>query len=474
MPFDVLGQRRFTPADQIRFAAISGDHNPMHMDALFARRTQAGAPVVHGIHNALTAIELAATRLAPREPVASIKAIFRKMLYVGDLAEYRMIGLTEEKCTIEAFVGEVSVASVILTFGPFRPADPYPEHHHALVSPPVEAIELTLEQIAGRTGCLAAPTSDADLHAQFPGACRLWSTERIRAMLSTTLLVGMVCPGLHSMYGGFTLHGAEPAAATLHYRVDATNAQLGSVRLQVQGSGVFGRIESFFRTPPVQQPSLTELAGACQPDEFAGSTALVIGGSRGLGELTAKLLAAGGARVIITYAHGQADAERVADEIRGNGSDCDVAHFDFRADCAGQLTDLPACIGQLYYFATPPIFRRKAGLFDSSLHHEFEDCYVTKFYQLFSRFCAASAKGLAAFYPSSVAVEERPRDMTEYAMAKAAGEILCADLNAFLPKARILVSRLPRLPTDQTTSLTTVAMPDPVAVMLPLIRQVQV
>ena len=40
----------FTEADQARFAAISGDRNPVHLDAVLARRTQAGVPVAHGVH----------------------------------------------------------------------------------------------------------------------------------------------------------------------------------------------------------------------------------------------------------------------------------------------------------------------------------------------------------------------------------------------------------------------------------------
>ncbi len=34
--------RRFTEHDQERFARFSGDWNPMHMDLIAARRTQAG------------------------------------------------------------------------------------------------------------------------------------------------------------------------------------------------------------------------------------------------------------------------------------------------------------------------------------------------------------------------------------------------------------------------------------------------
>ena len=46
----MLASRTFTEADQSEFAAVSGDRNPMHLDALLARRTQAGVPVVHGLH----------------------------------------------------------------------------------------------------------------------------------------------------------------------------------------------------------------------------------------------------------------------------------------------------------------------------------------------------------------------------------------------------------------------------------------
>ena len=52
-----VATRRFGMADQLSFAALSGDYNPMHVDALAARRTQAGAPVVHGMHAVLWALD---------------------------------------------------------------------------------------------------------------------------------------------------------------------------------------------------------------------------------------------------------------------------------------------------------------------------------------------------------------------------------------------------------------------------------
>ena len=73
-------------------------------------------------------------------------------------------------------------------------------------------------------------------------------------------------------------------------------------------------------------------------------------------------------------------------------------------------------------------------------------------------------------YPSSVAVSERPRGMTEYTMAKAAGEILCSDLAAYQQDVRLTMIRLLRLATDQTATLQQVETEDAVTVLLPAIK----
>ena len=49
--------RAFTLADQRAFAALSGDHNPIHIDPIEARRMLAGRAVVHGVHLVLFALD---------------------------------------------------------------------------------------------------------------------------------------------------------------------------------------------------------------------------------------------------------------------------------------------------------------------------------------------------------------------------------------------------------------------------------
>jgi len=78
---------------------------------------------------------------------------------------------------------------------------------------------------------------------------------------------------------------------------------------------------------------------------------------------------------------------------------------------------------------------------------------------------------LRVLHPSSIAVESRPKGITEYAMAKAAQELLCADMVQRYPGTRIEAPRLPRILTDQTATVSGVEAADAVETMLPLMRR---
>ena len=101
---------------------------------------------------------------------------------------------------------------------------------------------------------------------------------------------------------------------------------------------------------------------------------------------------------------------------------------------------------------------------------EFLQFYVQGFYDLCLVLTTRPGKELSVFYPSTVFLDERPSGMTEYAMAKAAGEQLCADMNLYLPDVRILVHRLPKLPTDQTAGVLPERETDALEALLPVLR----
>ena len=55
--------------------------------------------------------------------------------------------------------------------------------------------------------------------------------------------------------------------------------------------------------------------------------------------------------------------------------------------------------------------------------------------------------------PTSIFVKDTPKGFKEYAAAKREGEVLCEKLNAEYSQLRVIYPRLPRMQTDQTSSL---------------------
>ena len=471
-----IAKRVFCNADQVSFASASGDSNPIHVDPVEARRTQAGSQVVHGIHLLLWALDVFAESHPGLPPLQSIRAEFNKFVYIDEPVEVLLKQQNPASARLIIAVDGTPRAKVSIGFGePSEECPAWASRPLDAITDPRAPIDRTLDQMDGISGRLAFPTSPEHASTLFQAAAHWLGPRRISALMASTCLVGMVSPGLHSIYSGLSVRlcaGPAPQEDSLAFRVTGTDPRFRSVIQEIAGGGLTGTIESFVRTPPVQQPIMESLEGLVNPSEFAGSVALVVGGSRGLGELTAKLIATGGGRVVITWNTGGNDAERVAREIRAAGYACEILRYDARKPAAEQLASLPDAPTHAYYFATPPIARPQSEVFSEERLQQFLAVYVEGFWQMVQAL-RARQPSLSVFYPSSVFVTDRPKGMTEYSMAKAAGELLCADINASLSPLRVTVKRLPRLPTDQTSSITVVETADPLETLLPIIREVQ-
>src|SRR5690242_4824927 len=62
--------------------------------------------------------------------------------------------------------------------------------------------------------------------------------------------------------------------------------------------------------------------------DLTGKVALVTGGSRGIGRATALALAKQGAHVVVNYVRGEAEAQRVVQEIEAAGGKAEALAFD--------------------------------------------------------------------------------------------------------------------------------------------------
>ncbi len=447
----------FTPERHQQFARASGDFNPIHVDPIAARRTQTGEPVVHGIHGLLAVLDvLLGTEL---RTVRTLRAEFRKPIYVGDAGTVEIIRRTDTDLRTRVVVEgtEVMVATLGFAAGPAHHLSPGVRKDFSRLARPLET---PLESLEGTSGRVSLADSMASLAALFPSAAARLDEHRVAALACSSFVVGMLAPGLHSLYRGLNFDLTRETTNALEFAVTSVDTRFRIVRLALEGGGIAGTVDTLSRSPPTPQASMVDLSALVAPGEFSGCCALVVGGSRGLGELTAKMVAAGGGRVLITYARGKEDAERVAAEIRAADGECDVVKFDVQNDSPDKLAEHRPT--HLYYFATPFIAKRRRP-------EEFELYYVTAFKAL-AEACWRSNPGVRMFYPSSTFIDSRPPDMVEYVHAKVAAEQLCEELEREL-HVRILRPRLPRLRTDQTAGMMPGQLADPVATMLPWVQQ---
>ena len=470
-----LATRTFEMADQQRFAELSGDRNPMHMDALAARKTPAGEPAVHGVHLLLWALDAFAASDPGLGLPRRLKAKFNKFIGLGQSATVVVVDRKESAAKLAVRVGDAAMTDITIEFGdaPTKVVE-FAFADLPLTPLPAAALELGLDDLADSAGRLTFATPPATIAAQFPAAGKWLGASRIASLAASTNLVGMVCPGLHSVFGGLTVEFSPEAGPSdaLAYDAPKVDARFRRVQQAIAGGGLAGSVESFVRMPPTEQAGMASLVGAVEPGEFAGAEVLIVGGSRGIGAFTAKLLATGGARVTITYRVGKAEAESVAEDIHSLGGQCAIEAFDALGSAADLLERMPAPPTHVYYLATPHITKPATRVYDRARLDEFFASYIDGFYNLVVEL-RGRQPALSAFYPSSVAVDKRPVGWTEYSMTKVAGELMCEEMNRQLAPLHVTVNRLPRLATDQTATVMPTETASMLDTMLPIVREVQ-
>ena len=471
----VAASRTFDQASQEEFAAFSGDLNPIHMDALASRRSPAGKPVVHGMHIVLWSLDaLAQQGPLPRGDV-QLNVTFLRWAYIGDIVTVAL----PRHGSVEYF--RLQVNGLTIATAEWRRSEPATLPHDTIGPSRQDPLEvpshLPLNEIQGLAGdayCGAV----IGARRLFPALSEVIGPNAVVELAATSYTVGMLVPGLYSMYSKLGVRIATPNSLppALTYRVARVDERFRKVSIDVSGNAIDGTVKTFMRQPPVRQPSLSELSRVVQPGEFAHIQALITGGSRGLGALAANIIAAGGGSVTVTYASGLADAELIVAELYAAGRRAHTVRYDAREPVEILMSSLPCTPTHLFHFATPTINVPRQELFSLPLLEQFLTFYVTSFYSLCTalvqrRATESESARLYAFYPSTVFLEERPPGMVEYAMAKAAGEQLCAELNLRTSGVEVLVARLPKLLTDQTAGIVPENITDSVATLLPLIRQ---
>ncbi|MEO9229491.1 MAG: SDR family NAD(P)-dependent oxidoreductase [Devosia sp.] len=448
----VIGTRIFSQIDIDWFAAASGDHNPLHVDPEIARRLIAGGTVTHGVYAFLWALE--EYFKTGGQPLDALNARFRRTISAGE--EIRLTRRDAPKSisiSLESAVEEV--ASIVLSGNLITEANSA-EMRRGRPSRGQPSMR-TFGELGGLSGEVPITADPSDLRREFPSVVAALGELPTAAIMALSPVVGMKAPGLHSIFTGIDIALAgDNASGSLQWRVSRVISPIAPIKLEVEGGGLRGHLDAVIRPAPVSQPGMREVEAAVSRDEFVGHRAIIVGGSRGLGELVAKLVAAGGGVSAITYFKGEADAKRVAFEIEARGGSCKTLPLDVGNSNSVETaikSDASTSATHLYYFATPLIAKLGTDVFDVAAFNRYSDTYVGAFVNFTTQLHRSAARPLHVLYPSSTYVAEPPKGFAEYVAAKGAGEAACNYLSRTRADLDIVVHRLPRLETDQTASL---------------------
>lgn len=470
-----MSSRRFVLADQFEFAHLSQDFNPIHVDSVASRRLIYGQPVVHGVNAMVWALSQFAAQQPGPVQLLSLTCSFTKPIVLDEELSVLIDTSAAPKVMLRLRqLGQV-VAKITLTCAPDRDGsareflgEPPPVHLTGTPHPD----RVSEAALPGLQGEFALTFNISKAEAMFgPALFDAFGSQAVAEIIALTKVVGMHAPGLNSLFTEIQIKPAADACrlGQVRYQTQEYDPRFHQLIVSCSTDSFDVRLKAFYRPAAVVQPGYEVLRRVVSDNEFASQRALVIGGSRGLGEVTAKYLAAGGARVLLTYNRGASDADAIVTNINSQGGHAQATAFDvasFSDESLVVLDDFAPT--DIYYFATPFIFSGQKDVFSDHRLRQFMDFYLLGFHKLLDRYVQRGTRRF--FCPSSVALDELPASMGEYCVAKAAVEAYCDWVSRNRPGVTISHPRLPRLATDQTASIAAADNGD-TALMLKILRE---
>ncbi|MDG1945191.1 MAG: MaoC/PaaZ C-terminal domain-containing protein [Halioglobus sp.] len=464
-----LGSFSISAQESQAFARFSGDFNPLHLSPVAARRTQFGQTLIHGVFGTLRALDLwlahtddshcALARLKVKysRPASQGMKLSVSADTSGDAIRLEVFA-SGVRCQIIEF--EVSRDQAHAAAQPIDPLG------SACIENSVTCRDTTIADCMELADTVELFWNNELAASLLPNASKLLPQSQLATIVASTQIVGMKCPGLHSIFAQLQLKflPANTDAISrqnthLNYEVLKADARIDQVQLTLSNAYCHGTLEAFFRARPAQQARFEAIAELVSQDEFSNQNALIIGGSRGLGEVITKVLAAGGANVMMTYAAGKDDAFNVSAEIAEHRPAPPVCQLDVLEGAISHHTEeFCAAVSHIYYLASPIIARGDSNRWDENLFSKYCDYYVNGLAQLLHqvRQFSSHETPIQLFIPSSIFLDDSTtaaKGFDEYIAAKSAAEAYVRRFENTHSNWSVVAPRLPRLHTDQTSGI---------------------
>ena len=296
---------------------FSGDINPIHIDPISARRSITGQRTVHGINSLLWALDSLAKE--ERITVREIEANFLKPTFLEE--EIKCIW-NRRKQLITLLSDDIVLTTCRLKISQMRSPLNIRIFSEKRNKKPRELSFIECSELTNQPFKIFGQEKlSNDL---FPTFTALYGSIILCEIAAISQIVGMECPGMNSLFASLKLKIVTNKNTIPKFDVITSNERFNFLEISVIGKTLNAKVGAFYRPSPARNLHITELCNHVKENEFNDVHSLIIGGSRGLGELVAKLIAAGGGKPIITYNVGKVEAEMLVDEIHSWGGYCEA------------------------------------------------------------------------------------------------------------------------------------------------------
>ncbi|RDI68875.1 SDR family NAD(P)-dependent oxidoreductase [Nocardia pseudobrasiliensis] len=290
---------RLTDDDVVDYAMATGDRNPLHVDADFARRSPYGRPIAHGALIVTLALGALFEDLDPRV-VRQLRVTFRQPAIPGRRYQIEW-SVSDGEARGKVSFGGIEAVGIRCGLGPELPVSTETAPNHPY------------RRTARRLNPANPPGPEA---GAFSVGYRLISdvVERVTGggvpeHLATLLgwvsyWTGMHTPGRDALLVACSIEFERAGTGAIEFGTETPDIdrRSGLITLRARtrcGADAAVTIESLVREP-VPGPEPGEIAAVLPVSRsLAGRTVLVVGGSRGLGAAVSLALAGQGARVLI-------------------------------------------------------------------------------------------------------------------------------------------------------------------------------
>ena len=437
----------------IEFSEISGDWNPIHHDQEISRRYSTEKPIVHGIYTLIKVLDI--FLINKKFCLEELKCNFIMPIFPNYSYKLYAENKSDENVNLYLFKGEKLAFNCNLSFisGQINSSRKKYFPEPGFKKEPQNPLFDDLKNVKG---VIEIQANLIALEHKIPNLFKSISSDSIASLITTSRLVGMICPGLNSLFSSLSIKFTNNFEKNnFNWQVNSISKKFLPININFESSGLTGSIKAFYRDSPIKQKSIKELRTIINKKSYLPQNILVIGGTRGIGELVTKLLILREANITFTFAKGKKDAIRVSEEIKNYNHKANFYNLDILD--SSQLKNFLISsqkFDQIYIFASPRIKESQKYFFDNELYEKYNSYYVKPILDIAETLKLSNNSLTRIFYPSTIFLDkENHKSFLEYKASKYLGEIICKDITEKNSKIEIISSRLPMILTDQTSKV---------------------